>query len=237
MPEDISQAVPPEPVAPSSTQVQETITPQVNPPIEPQTETPLLTPEQIAAIEKIADQRAARIAQSQSAKSENRIQKLIQEKFAALNATKDTLGLSDDQVKQAQQKIVTEAYASPPAEGSETPATNQPETTATTDADQAISYMNAQIQNVFDEVGATVTKADPEFAELQKAVDAAWNDPKGLVKILRAADKAATTKAARLQASSKTAAARVVSGGQPSGGGQAQQPASAHDAWEVAYKE
>jgi hypothetical protein len=230
MPEPTSQAAPAELVTPTSAQVQEPITPKAETPIEPQTETPL-TPEQIAAIEKIADQRAARIAQSQTAKSENRIQKQITDRFAALNQTKDTLGLTDDQIRQAQNKIVTEAYASPPEE---TTPTTQP-APEVPDTDEAIQYMNAQIANVFEEVGTTVTRADPEFADLQKAVDSAWNDPKGLVKILRAADKAANTKATRLQAQSRNAAARVVGGGSQISG-QVQTPGSAHDAWENAYK-
>jgi len=230
MPDDISQAAPPELVTPSSAQVQETITPQVDPPKEPPTETPLLTPEQITAIEKIADQRAARIAQSQTAKSENRIQKLIQDKFAALEQTKGTLGLTDEQVAQAKQKIVTEAYTSP----AEEPPTTQPPSPVP-NADEAIQFMNAEIKNVFEEVGTSVTKADPEFADLQKVVDASWNDPRGLVKILRAADKAATTKATRLQNLNSHAAARVVGGG-PQSSGQVQQAGNAHDAWSTAYE-
>jgi hypothetical protein len=230
MPDDISQAAPTELVTPTGAQVPETITPQVNPPEEPQKETPL-TPEQIAAIEKIADQRAARIAQSQSAKSENRIQKTIQDRFKALEQTKSTLGLTDDQVKQAQQKIVTEAYASP----EETTPTTQP-APEVTDADQAIQYMNAQIANVFEEVGTSVTRTDPEFTELQKAVDASWNDPKGLVKILRAAEKAATTKAARLQTTQQNAAGRVVGGGSQSSGQAQPQARTSLEGWEQAYK-
>jgi hypothetical protein len=203
---DNSQAAPIESVTPSSAQVQEPITPTpVETPAEPQKETPLT----LEDYRKIAREEATKIAQSQVAKGENRIQKLIQDKFAALNQTKDTLGLTDDQVKQAQQKIVTEAYASP----EETPKTNQPETPETPDTDQAIQYMNAQITSVFRKAGQTVTKADPEFEDLQKAVDASWNNEDGLVEILLAANEAATKKAARLQASSRNASARVAGGG------------------------
>ena len=225
---DTSQATPPESVTPTSAQVQEPITPtQVETPAEPQKETPLT----LEDYRKIAREEATKIAQSQVAKGEGRIQKLIQAKFEALNQTKDTLGLTEDQVKQAQQKIVTEAYSST----EEPPKTTQ-STPEAPDADQAIQFMNAQITRVFGKVGQTVTKADPEFVELQKAVDASWNNEDGLVEILLAANEAATKKAIRLQASSRNAAARVTSGGQTSGG-QVQQPTSAHDAWEVAYKD
>jgi hypothetical protein len=229
MPEPTSQAAQPEPVTPEGAQVPEfTPTQGGTQPQEPQKETPLTT-EQIAAIEKIADQRATRIAQSQVAKGETRIQRLIQDKFTALETTRGTLGLSEEQVAQAKQKIVTEAYSS-----TEEPPTAQAAPPASPDTDEAIQFMNAQIANVFDEVGTSITKSDPEFAELQKVIDASWSDPKGLTKILRAADKAATTKAARLQSQQQTAAARVTTGGQP--GGQAtQQPKSAHSAWENAY--
>lgn len=226
---DNSQAAPQEPVTPSSAQGSEPITPtQVNPPTEPQTE----TPPTLEDYRKIAREEATRIAQSQVAKGETRIQKLITDKFAALEQTKDTLGLSADQVAQAKQKIVTEAYSSPP---SGEPPTTQAEPPASSDADQAIQFMNAQIANVFEEVGTSVIKSDPEFAEIQKVVDASWNDPKGLSKILLAANKAATTKAARLQSQQGTAAARITAGGQPSGG-QAPRPTSAHSAWDQAYK-
>ena len=226
MPEEISQAVSAELVTPQDTQVPES-TPAGNTQPEPQTEQKPLTLEDV---QRVAREEATRIAQSQVAKGENRIEKRIQEQLAALNASKGVLGLSDQQIEQAKQKIVTEAYTTPEPQA----GTPTSEPGATPDVDQAIQYMNAEIENVFAEVGTSVTSADPEFKDLQAVIDAAWNDSKGLVKILRAADKAATAKAGRLQASRETAPARVVGGGPTSSG---QVPASnAHDAWEQAYK-
>lgn len=206
MPEPISQAAPAELVTPTSAQVPETATE----PVSPQEEPPKEAPPTLEDYRKIAREEATKIAQSQVAKGETRIQKMIQEKFKALDQTKDTLGLSAEQVTQAKQKIVTDVYAS---QEEEPPETNQP-TSPVSDVDQAIQYMNAQIANVYTEVGTSVSKSDPEFKALQTTVDAAWNDPNGLVKILLAAQKAAEIKAARLQKNSQGAAARVVGGGE-----------------------
>lgn len=207
MAEPISQAAPQEPVTPESVEA-----PEITPSQEPQKQTEKPTPAEEKPLTREQILQLVRtetgvVASKWLTKGENRIQKLIQEKFGALEQTKGALGLSDEQVTQAKQKIVTDAYSS-----TEEPQTEQP-TSDTPTADEAIQYINAQIKDVFDEVGVTVTKSDPEFADLQKAVDASWNDPKGLVKILRAADKAATAKAARLQKQNQTAVARVVGGG------------------------
>jgi len=197
MPEETSQAT------------AETIVPQVTVPetapagttqTEPQKETPLTAED----YRRIAHEEAMRVAQSQVAKGENRIQKLIQEKFTALEQTRGTLGLSEEQVNQAKQKIVTEAYSAP----------EEPVNTVSPDVDQAIQFMNAEIQNVFAELGTTVSPSDPEFRDLQAKVDSAWNDPKGLAKILLAASKAATAKAGRLAKQTETASARVIGGGE-----------------------
>src|SRR5689334_22701689 len=104
MPEPTSQAAQPEPVTPAGAQVPE-FAPETGstPAAEPQTEQKPLTLEDYR---KIAREEATRIAQSQVAKGESRIQKQIQEKFDALEKTKTTLKLSDDQVKQAKQDIV-----------------------------------------------------------------------------------------------------------------------------------
>jgi hypothetical protein len=174
----------------------------------------------------LAREEATRIAQSQVAKGENRINERIQAQFAALNLNKQALGLTEEQVTQAKQRIVTDAFTVEEAPTSATPAP---------DVDQAIQYLNAEIGNVFAQVGTNVTPADPEFQKLQATVDAAWNDPQGLTKILLAAQNAASTKAQRVAALQETAAARVVGGG-----GQSITPGnsadSAHNLWENAYK-
>ena len=229
MAEQTSPAASQEPVTQQDAITPEFTPGQGRPQPESQSEATPLTPEQIAVIERIADQRAAAIANSQVQRGEARIQKLIQEKFKALEATAPTLGLSKDQIDQAKQKIVTEAYGS-----SETTQTNQP-APSQADNDQAIQFMNAQIGIVFKEVGTSVTKSDPEFTALQRVIDESFTDEDGLAKILLAAQRAASTKAARLQTHTENAAGRVIGGGQPTGG-QAPRPTSAHSAWSEAYK-
>jgi hypothetical protein len=230
MPEPTSQAAPQEPVTPASAEVPEFApeTPGSTQP-EPQTDTKPITPE---LIRQLAREEATRIAQSQVAKGENRIQKLIQDKFSALDKTKETLGLTADQVAQAKQKIVAEAY-SPEEEEPPTPQPTTPSPNA--DADQAIQFMNAQIKIAFDRVGTAVTKADPEFAELQKTINEAWLDPNGLTTIVLAAQSLANAKANRLRTNQQTAAGRVIGGGTPSSG-QVQSTGSALDMYSEAYK-
>jgi len=199
MPDVNSQAALDGQVSPSSVPVPES-TPAGNTQTEPQKETAPTLEEYRA----IAREEALRAAQSQVAKGENRINQRIQEGFAALNLNKAVLGYSDEQVAQAKQKIINNAFT---AEEAPTSAPQAP------DADQAIRYMNAEIENVFAEVGTSATSADPEFKDLQAAIDQAWNDPRGLTKIIRAADKAATAKAGRIASQQKNASARVIGGG------------------------
>jgi hypothetical protein len=225
MPNDNSQATPAGQVIPAGVSVPETTAPVVSPQAEPQTEQKPLTLEDVRAL---AREEATRIAQSQVAKGENRINQRIQEKIAALNLNKDELGYSEEQLAQAKQKIINNAFTA-----EDVPPTSAPPLTP--DVDQAIQYLNAEIQNVFTEVGASVTPTDPEFAKLQATVDAAWNDPKGLTKILLAAQQAATLKAQRVTSQQSNAAARVTSGGgSPTPGNTT--ASSAHDLWENAYK-
>jgi len=69
------------------------------------------------------------------------------------------------------------------------------------------------VSDVFAETGTQVTVNDPEWKDLQKVIDASWNDPKGGVKVTAAAIKAATQKAERLKADQESAPVRVVGGG------------------------
>lgn len=209
MPEEVlSQAAQPGEVNPASVQVPESTAQGASAqPQEPQKEQRPLTIEDV-------QREATRIAQSMVAKGENRIQKQIQEKFAALEATKKVLNLTDEQVKRAKQDIVTEAYAAEPQ--GESVTTDGPG--ANPEVDQAIQYLNAQIDGVFADVGEKITPADPEMKELQAVIDAAWNDPNGLVKIIRTADRLANAKKVRLQKQAETAPARIVGGGGITGG-------------------
>lgn len=176
---------------------------------------------------------ATRIAQSQVNKGESRIQKQIQEKFAALEMAKGPLNLSPEAIEQAKQKIVTDAYNSPQEETQTKQETQQPPAPG---FDAAVQFMNAQIGIVFQQANQTVKPGDPEFTALQKAIDDNFSDDNGLAKILVAADRAAQAKTIRLQKQQSTAAGRVLGGGiQQSGQGQ-QRPQSAHSAWEDAYK-
>lgn len=189
------------PTAPASVEgtVPGTATEQVSAQQVQQTEPPVpLTIEDV-------QREATRIAQSMVAKGENRINQSIREQIDALNKSKDILGLTPQQVDQARQKIVTEAYtaAAQPEQPAEQPV-NLP------DPNQ---FLDAQLKVVYQEVGTTIEASDPEAAGLQATIEAVFNDPNGLTKILFAAQKAAAAKATRLQQRQETAGARVVSGG------------------------
>jgi hypothetical protein len=80
-------------------------------------------------------------------------------------------------------------------------------------AQPADDPLGAFLAEVFDEAGATVTPNDPEWKEVQEALDANWNNPKGLPKVTIAAAKAAEAKAERTAAMHETAPARVGGGG------------------------
>lgn len=225
MPNENSQAATTELVTPQAAQVPEQ-TPKTSAQTEPQTEEPINR----EVVEQIAREVATRIAQSQVAKGENRINEVIQNKFKALEESKGALNLSDDQVAQARQKIVVDAYSAVEETTTNVPAQPSP------DVDQAIQYVNAEIGNVFAEIGISVTKADPEFAALQKAVNDSWNDQRGLVKILRAAEKAATAKAERTAKQQEHAQSRVVSGGGEATTGGVSDGATGRDLLSQAYK-
>lgn len=202
----ISQAAD-EPIT-QAAEVQETTTDEVSPQSEPQKEKPLTAEE----YRQIAREEATRVAQSQVAKSENRTNQRIQERFAALEANKSVLKLTDEQVQTAQDAIIKEetmkAYQPQPS-GQQA---SSPQGQAPTDdmIRQQVEFVYGQIQTVFDEAGAEVTPNDPEY----KQIEAAMSDPKGsLAKTLLAAGKAAETKAARVLAHKDTAKARVTGGG------------------------
>lgn len=228
MPNDNPEATPEELVTPTGVQVPGQAAEEASPQTEPQTDKPLT----LEAVRELIKEEASRIAQSQVAKGENRIQKLIQERFQALEKTKGPLGLSDEQVAQARQKIVTDAYSAPEDE----PQTQPDEQPAEPSVEQAIQFMNRQVNKVFAKVGQTVTKSDPEYAAFQKAIDDNWTNEDGLSEIILAAQAAASAKAQRLQSQQSTAVGRVTAGGHSSSGQAQQQPASSHEAWEQAYR-
>lgn len=206
MPDDVISQAATEPIT-TDAEVQETTTDEVSPQTEPQTEKPLTAEE----YRQIAREEATRVAQSQVAKSENRTNQRIQERFAALDANKSVLKLTDEQVQTAQDAIIKEetmkAYQPQPS-GQQA---SSPQQAPTDDMiRQQVEFVYGQIQAVFEEAGAEVTQNDPEYKE----IEAAMSNPKGsLASTLLAASKAAEKKAARVLAQKDTAKARVTGGG------------------------
>lgn len=218
-----SQAAPKAPVTPASATGSEPIVPQAGTPTEPQKE----TPPTLDDVRKIAREEATMIADRRAQKGEARITKMIQEKFAALEQTKGTLGLTDQQVLDAKQKIVTEAYSSVEEPEPTTPSTNTQQPQALEAGHPIFDYT----MQVYQAAGIDVKATDPEFKIIQQALD----DPDGnLGKYGVALQKAISTKRERLELHNETADARTLGGGgQPPGEAQ---PKSSHDAWEQAYK-
>lgn len=128
----------------------------------------------------------------------------------ALVLNKGVLNLSDEQVLQAQDKIVRE----------ETIKSYQPEAQPTEQEPanreiDPIVMLNDHVNAVFNFAGTAVQKNDPEFKELQDGINKAWaiEGPEGLVILQQAAMSAAVKKTARIAAQQKHAAGRLPSGG------------------------
>jgi len=207
MPDDVISQAATEPIT-TDAEVQETTTDEVSPQTEPQKEKPPTAED----YRQIAREEATKVAQSQVAKSENRTNQRIQERFAALDLTKSTLKLTDEQVQTAQDAIIKEetmAAYKPQPNGQQA---SSPQGQAPTDEmiRQQVDFVYGQMQDVFASEGAEVTQNDPEY----KGIDDAMKDPKGsLAKTLLAASKAAASKVARLQMQKENAKARTVGGG------------------------
>ncbi len=140
------------------------------------------------------------------AKGENRIQRFIQDKFAALEASKGVLNLSDEQVAQAKKDIVAQAYEQPDAAAE----TNAPQPDAEDYIRSQSEFVFSQIDAVLAEHGVQITPNDPEF----KTIDAALRDPQGsLAKTMLITSKAAASKAQRLAQTKGSAPARVAGSG------------------------
>ena len=229
MPDEISHAAPTEEIAPEA-EVQETTTEEVSPPAEPPKEKPLTTDD----YRQIAREEAMRIAQSQMAKGENRINQRIQERFDGLEANKGLLKLTEEQVTTAQQQIINEEQMNafkPKANGQQ--ASGSEAAPSEDQFRQNVSAVYAEINAVVADEGVELTENDPEF----KILDKALSDPNGsYAKTILAAGKAAETKAARTKAQKENANARVTGGGGSTQTGNAKSAASAHDAWGDAYK-
>jgi hypothetical protein len=214
----------PEPITPQEPPSTPTLPPESGTTPENQQEEPKYVT--LESLEKFGDTLVKRMSQS----SRDR-EKAIKTEVGSLRKSLEAAGITPTAEQEAKLRATVEAKLDEePAEPEHAPASAAPIV-----PEQADQFLTKQISVVFGKVGTTVTKADPEFAKLQKAIDDGYNDPNGLTNILLTAHEVATAKAARLQNQSQTAAARVVGGGHQSGG-QVQQAGNAHDAWEQAYK-
>lgn len=116
-----------------------------------------------------------------------------------------------------------------------------PETTSQTQLanPQAVSDPVAEwAKGIFDEVGTTVTKNDPEWAKIQEALDKNFNDPSpaALARVTAAFTVAAQTKAARVSTNQESAVARLGGGGAAASGTTIDPNAPASNFWKEAYK-
>lgn len=192
---------------------------------------PLVTPEQPTETKPltIEDVRAeaTRIAQSFVDKAENRISAKAQEQINALKLTQGALGLTDEQVETAANKIVLNDLKAPRTEQ----ASSAPQTQTNQPA-QAIDPVIQETLDVFKSEGITIDTTDPEY----KPLDAILRDPNGNIHQYRKALFAQIeAKRTRVAASQATAPARVLSGGQQTTG-EANLSGSAHDDWQNVYK-
>ena len=178
----------------------------------------------IADVERIAEEKATRIAQSMVDKAEHRISKKAQEKIEVI----DSLGLPNEQAEQAKQKVIYQELTSTrQQEQASTPPPAQ-QVQAQTEVDPVI----AETLDVFKAEGVTIEVGDPEY----KPLDAILKDPNGNIHQYRKElFKQIEVKRARVAANQQQAPARVISGGQSNQSGGAI-TSSAHDAWQEAYK-
>jgi hypothetical protein len=194
----------------------------------PETPKELFTPEQ----REYLDAREAQVKRDLKKSSKARTAQ-IEKEVSDIKAKLETGGapLNPQQEAVIRQTIEEKIDGPDDEQPGQRPAAPSPDP----NVDSAIDYLNSQIADVFEDVGTAVTKSDPEFKEIQEAVDKHWTDPKGLAKILRVVGKAAEKKAERVATLNEGAAARVIGGGggQPSGDAPAQ---SASELWGKAHK-
>ena len=166
-----------------------------------QPETPKEQPLTAEQYREIARQEAMRIAQSQVAKGEHRIQQYIQQQVAALKQAQPYTGMSDQQVQDAAQKIAIDALTNPnlPEFGQtqQPPYLQEPVMHPTIDA--AIQMMRSN--------GTIVEEGDPEFQTIAPIL--ASGDFSRLIEVTNAAMKAKTL---RLQSRKEKATVRTPSG-------------------------
>ena len=134
------------------------------------------------------------------------------------------LGLTDEQVQQRMQKIVTDDLTTQP----QTPQASE----SLPDAEpQQPPQLMDHLQNIFKTEGIAIEDGDPEVAKIIEA----WNDPNGsMPKFYQATYGAIAAKRQRLQRIEATA--RVSTPGGTGGSVADQTAASAHEYWSSAYK-
>ena len=176
---------------------------------------PSATPEQsqetkpltIADVERIAEEKATRIAQSMVDKAESRISRKAQEQIAAIDLSRQALGLNDEQVKAAKQQVIYNDLTAQPAAEQASPAPQAQANQQASEFDQVVSETLA----VFDSEGIGIEEADPEY----KPLDTLLRAPKFNIHAYRKElYKQVEAKKARTAANQEQAPARVVSGGQ-----------------------
>ena len=199
-------------------------TPQTVPSATPQEQAPQENkPLTLADVERIATEKATRIAQSMVDKASYRLSREAQEKIDALRTHGQTFGLTAEQVQSKMQEIVTNDLTAP-----QTPQASE----SLPDAEpQQPPQLMDHLQNIFKTEGITIEDGDPEVAKIIEA----WNDPSGsMPKFYQATYGAIAAKRQRLQRIETTARISTPGG---AGGSVADQTAtSAHEYWSNAYK-
>ena len=161
----------------------------------------------IADVERIAEEKATRIAQSMVDKAENRISKKAQEQIAAIDTSRQALGLSDEQVTQAKQRVIFDDLTAKPTAEQASPAPQTQPNQQPTEIDPVI----AETLDVFKAEGVTIETSDPEY----KPLDAILKDPNGNIHQYRKElFRQIEIKRARVVTNQQQAPARVISGGQ-----------------------
>jgi hypothetical protein len=199
------------------------VSPEPASPVEPTNQEP--KPLTIADVERIAEEKATRIAQSMVDKAENRISKKAQDQIKALELTAQTLGLSAEQMAQAKSQIVYNDLTTPAEPASPAPSSQQNQRP---ELDPVIQ----ETLDVFQAEGISIDVSDPEY----KPLDNILRDPNGNIHLYRKElYKQIEAKRQRTASLTDKAAARVVSGGIPEQGAPAT-GSTTHELWSNAYK-
>ena len=144
------------------------------------------------------------------------VQARVNERFAALEVNRKTLGLSDEQFEAAKQKIVVEEFSAKPEAA--------PASAAQPDAQAQVHPVLAATMEAFQKAGVEIVDGDPEMPIILKA----WNDPNGnMIDYGAAVQNAIEAKKARLASQKDKAAVRA--GGAGNGSIAAGKPLTAEE--------